>query len=197
MEEDLETGLPKAINLIVAEWSHTQDLDYEQIPFKCRFCHGYGHFARNCKKKGEEDNANEKNEQWTLVQKARNSNPRPRKKIKEGKTVANDLVVEKPLVNTPIGPSNHFHVLSSLDLEEGEVQHLDGNEMDSVEVGPIHSTPLRDGHPPLPIGDFSPPSYADIARKKPDESSNSSDENSIEQLSKKGGRKSKKELREE
>ena len=101
--------------------------------------------------------------------------------------------VEKPL----IGPSNHFVVLNSSDLEEGEVQHLDGNEMDYVEAGPIHSTPLRDGDPPLPFGDLYPPFYADIARKKPAESSDSSDENSIEQLSKKGGRKSKKELREE
>ena len=50
---DLEIGLPEAINLTVAEWSHVQDLNYEQIPFKCRFCHGYGHFARNCKKKLE------------------------------------------------------------------------------------------------------------------------------------------------
>ena len=101
--------------------------------------------------------------------------------------------VEKPL----IGPSNHFVVLDSSDLEEGEVHHLDGNEMDSVEAGPIHLTPLRDGDPPLPVGDFSPPSYADIARKKLAESSDSSEENSIEQLSKKGGRKSKKELQEE
>ena len=42
---DLEIGLPKAINLTVADWSHTQELDYEQIPFKCCFCHGYGHFT--------------------------------------------------------------------------------------------------------------------------------------------------------
>ena len=45
VEVDLETRLPKAINLTVAGWSHIQELDYEQIPFKCRFCHGYGNFA--------------------------------------------------------------------------------------------------------------------------------------------------------
>ena len=155
------------------------------------------HIPWYCKKKGEEDNANEKNEQWNLVQKAGNTNPGHKKKIKEGKTVANDLVVENPLVNSLIGPSNHFVVLNSSDLEEGEVQHLDGIEKDFVDAGSIHSIPIMDGDPPLPVGDCSPPSYADIARKKPAESSNSSDENSIEQLSKKGGRKSKKELREE
>ena len=205
MEVDLETELPEAINLTVVEWSHTQELYYEQIPFKYKLCHCYGHFSRNCKKKGEEENANEKNEQWTLVQKAGISNLKPRKKIKEGKIVANDSVVEKlptPLVNTPIGPSNHFVVLISSDLEEGEVQHLDGIKMDSIvttpnHAGPPHSIPLRDGEPPLPIGDCSPPSYADIAQKKSVESSNSFDENSIEQLSKKGGRKSKEELQEE
>ena len=50
VEVDLEIGLPEAIKLIVADWSHIQEMDYEQILFKCRFCHGYGHFTRNCKK---------------------------------------------------------------------------------------------------------------------------------------------------
>ena len=55
VEVDLETGLLEAINLTVVDWSHIHELDYEQIPFKCRFCHGYGHFARNCEKKSEEE----------------------------------------------------------------------------------------------------------------------------------------------
>ena len=50
VEVDLEIGLPEAIQLTIADWSYTQELDYDQIPFKCRFCHGYAHFARNCKK---------------------------------------------------------------------------------------------------------------------------------------------------
>ena len=53
VEVDLEIGLPEAIQLIVAKWSYIQELDYEQIPFKCWFCHGYGNFARNCKKRLE------------------------------------------------------------------------------------------------------------------------------------------------
>ena len=55
VEVYLEIGLPEAIKLTVVEWSHIQYLDYEQLPFNCRYCHGYGHFARNCKKKSEED----------------------------------------------------------------------------------------------------------------------------------------------
>ena len=45
IEFDLEIGLHEANKLTIAEWSHIQELDYEQIPFKCRFSHGYGHFA--------------------------------------------------------------------------------------------------------------------------------------------------------
>ena len=121
----MEIGLPEAINLTVTEWSHIQELDYEQIPFKCRFFHGYGHFARNCKKKAEEEIENEKDDQWTQVQKAGNTNQGPRKKGKEGKIVKGDSAIGKnppfPQVdNIPISPSNHFVVLSSSEtLEEG------------------------------------------------------------------------------
>ena len=55
VEVDLETVLPEAINLTVADWAHIQELDYEKNPFKCRFCHGYDHFARNCKKKSKDE----------------------------------------------------------------------------------------------------------------------------------------------
>jgi hypothetical protein len=47
VEVDLEVGLPEAIQLKVADWSYIQELDYEQLPFKCRYCHGYGHFVRH------------------------------------------------------------------------------------------------------------------------------------------------------
>ena len=47
VEVDLEIGLPEAIQLTVAEWSYIQELDYEKILFKCRFCHGYMHFTQN------------------------------------------------------------------------------------------------------------------------------------------------------
>ena len=69
VEVDLKVGLPEAINLTVADWSHMQELDYEQLPFKCRHCHGYDHFARSCKKKVKEEVVKEKGDQWTQVQK--------------------------------------------------------------------------------------------------------------------------------
>ena len=69
VEVDFEGGLPEAIDLTVADWSHVQEIDYEQFPFKCKFCHGYGHFARSCKKKVEEEVVKEKGYQWTQDQK--------------------------------------------------------------------------------------------------------------------------------
>jgi hypothetical protein len=54
VEVNLEKGLPEAINLSLGEWCHLQELDYEQIPFKCLRCHAYGHFARSCPKAPEE-----------------------------------------------------------------------------------------------------------------------------------------------
>jgi hypothetical protein len=54
VEVNLEKGLPEAIKLSLGEWCHIQELDYEQIPFKCLRCHAYGHFAKSCPKVSEE-----------------------------------------------------------------------------------------------------------------------------------------------
>ena len=50
IEVDLGKGLPEAIKLKVDNWTHIQQLDYEQIPFKCKVCHEYNHFANRCSK---------------------------------------------------------------------------------------------------------------------------------------------------
>ena len=68
VEVDLEEGLLEAIKLTVAGWTHVQELDYEQLPFKCRHCHGHGHFAKHCKKRAEEQSEKHIGDQWTLVQ---------------------------------------------------------------------------------------------------------------------------------
>jgi hypothetical protein len=82
VEINLEEGLPKAIKLIVADWSYIQVLDYEKLPFKCRHCHGYGHFARHFKKKVEKE-ADSKGEQWIQVHKSDPSKHNNRSKGKE------------------------------------------------------------------------------------------------------------------
>jgi hypothetical protein len=68
VEVDLEVGLPEAVNLKVGEWQHLQKLDYEQLPFKCRVCHDYGHFQRNCPKAQQEK---EKAEGWQQPRKGK------------------------------------------------------------------------------------------------------------------------------
>jgi hypothetical protein len=83
VEVDLEVGLPEAIKLSVADWTHIQELDYEQLPFKCRHCHEYGHFARYCKKKNEEATEKEKGEQWKQVKKTANNRQNNKNKGKE------------------------------------------------------------------------------------------------------------------
>ena len=67
MPRFVSIGLPEAIRLNVADWSHIQELDYEQLPFKCQFYHEYGHFARNCKKKIDSDPVLDKPNQWKQV----------------------------------------------------------------------------------------------------------------------------------
>jgi hypothetical protein len=54
VEVNLEKGLPEAIKLSPGEWCHIQELEYEKIPFKCLWCHAYGHFAKSCPKASEE-----------------------------------------------------------------------------------------------------------------------------------------------
>jgi hypothetical protein len=64
VEVDLEKGLPEAIQLTLDNWSFLQQVDYEQLPFKCRMCHEYGHFAKSCPKSPAGAKGQEEQEQW-------------------------------------------------------------------------------------------------------------------------------------
>jgi hypothetical protein len=76
VEVDLEVGLPEVVKLKVGEWHHLQKLDYEQFSFKCRGCHEYGHFQRNCPKALQEK---EKEEGWQQPRKGRSKPSGPRR----------------------------------------------------------------------------------------------------------------------
>jgi hypothetical protein len=77
VEVDLEIGLPEAVKLKVGEWQHLQKLDYEQLPFKCRGCHEYGHFQRNCPKTPHTEKTGE--EGWQQPRKGRSKSKGPRR----------------------------------------------------------------------------------------------------------------------
>ena len=78
VEVDLEKGLPKAINLTIDRWNHLQTMDYEQIPFKCKYCHEYGHFAKSCPKKPEKSNPEENpKEGWNVASKRKEARATP------------------------------------------------------------------------------------------------------------------------
>jgi hypothetical protein len=71
VEVDLEVGLQEAIKLKVGDWQHYQKLDYEQLTFKCRGCHKYGHFHRNCPKDPNKEKDN--GEEWQQPRRGRAS----------------------------------------------------------------------------------------------------------------------------
>ena len=112
----------------MADWSHVQELDYEKLPFKCYHCHGYGHFARNCKKKAKEILVLEKAEQWNLIQKVGPSKQGINSKGREPSGTRANTGEKKNFSKQDSGKlvsSNLFVVLGSLEgqthpLEEGE-----------------------------------------------------------------------------
>ena len=144
-----------------------------------------------------------KDDQWTQVQKAGNSNQGPRNKGK-GKYVNGDA--RKPHSDgLPKAPPNPFAVLSPPEdlLEEGEVQKSEEHELDSevisasreqVGLSPpgegVLSLPICASPPPStihgeggpshsPIRSSSPP-YANITMKKQPVSSRSSEDDTFE-----------------
>jgi hypothetical protein len=185
VEVDLEEGLPEAINLTAAGWTYVQELDYEQLPFKCRHCHGHGHFAKHCKKKAEEQVEKHNGEAWTLIQ--RNTN------TKKGKGK---------------GHMNASHSSDSSDKEKEAAPKETVNDQDKNEKQTEGKSKQAENTQPNKEGGDEPQSgdkqcspqnltYAEIAKKKPEESSGSSEDETFERPSKKPGRKSRKEKREE
>ena len=46
----LNNPLLDSMNFFLGSSSWIQQLDYESVPFRCRFCHEYGHLLRHCPK---------------------------------------------------------------------------------------------------------------------------------------------------
>jgi len=111
VEVDLEVGLPEAIKLKVGSWNHIQKLDYEQLPFKCRGCHEYGHFLRNCPKAPPSATEKEGEEGW---QQARKGRSREKGQRREQAEPPKSKSTETP------GKENNFRILDQ--NTEGSVQ---------------------------------------------------------------------------
>jgi hypothetical protein len=69
IEVDLEARLLESVKLKVGAWKHFQKMDYEQLLFKCRRYHEYGHFQRNFPKAHSIDK--EDGEGWKQPQKSK------------------------------------------------------------------------------------------------------------------------------
>jgi len=46
---NVREGLGEEVDMVLGPFQHTQKLDYENIPFRCRRCHEYGHLVEDCK----------------------------------------------------------------------------------------------------------------------------------------------------
>jgi hypothetical protein len=70
----LEKGLPEPIQLTLDGWTYIQIVDYEQLPFKCKSCHEYRHFTKNCPKAIQENPKNKALDQWHPAKRKRAMN---------------------------------------------------------------------------------------------------------------------------
>jgi hypothetical protein len=118
VEVDLEVGLPEAIKLKVGAWNHLQKLDYEQLPFKCRGCHEYGHFLRNCPKAPPTTTGKEGEEGWQQARKGRSRARGPRRE---------EADPQKSKPTEAPGKENSFHILG---------QNSEENVQDPNEASP-------------------------------------------------------------
>jgi len=92
---DLEKSLLEAIQLTLDDWSHIQQVDYEQLPFKCKVCHEYSHFAKSFPKSQVTKQQSGEKYQWQ-TQKKKCGSGKPRSHPPQG----------SPLVQPNHGPSS-------------------------------------------------------------------------------------------
>jgi hypothetical protein len=185
VEVNLEKGLPEAIKLSLGEWCHIQELDYEQIPFKCLRCHAYGHFAKSCPKVPEEKGP-VKEDDFQPANRRRHS----RRKDPLPQAPKATHSAEAPLEN-----KNSFEALKedeALDPEatiEKEDPPADGSIPDSPPPGPVAARESRASDP-------APPASAGLTASVPSSDTVETSDNSAPSPPLTRGRKSNKERRE-
>ena len=56
-------------------WEFYQKVDYEQLPFKCKKCHEYGHFVKNYPKSTQEEAAKKFQKKVRIKQREETNKP--------------------------------------------------------------------------------------------------------------------------
>ena len=97
--------------LSIDGWNHLQIVDYEKIPFKCKYYHEYGHFAKSCPKKPEKPSSeNPSSEGWNIANGKKAAKPQkqqiPTSKIPPGNKFAALEVEMQDEENLPENPEN-------------------------------------------------------------------------------------------
>jgi hypothetical protein len=160
-------------------------LDYEQLPFKCKYCHGHGHFAKHCKKKADDQTDKPIEEQWTVVQKNGHQKKGTGKRHATGGLGSTKSTQEKDAATKePEIPQNNTAGVTKENQAHTEDPPINEEEGAPKQVEASQGTPPN-------------PSYAEITKKKHVDSAGSSEDETFERSSKRAGRKSRKELREE
>ena len=118
----------------MGSWSHFQKLDYEQLPFKCRGCHEYGHFIRNCPKKTEIQQ--DKAEGWQKVTRSKTKH-QSRKGPKKG-----EGTIETRITNLE-GSSEVSKAKAMVEVKEdlieiGEKSNNENNKDSEAEIPAQH-----------------------------------------------------------
>lgn len=130
MEVDLEAGLLEAVKLTIKGWQHYQQVDYEQLPFKCRHCHEHGHFQRNCPKLKEPKIEKSPEEGW---QQAKKQKENSRRRGPKGNTQA----------PRPKDPASTAPETSK--VQESIPKSRSGNSFTALEEQEPHVKPIEEG----------------------------------------------------
>ena len=107
---------PGGSKLTLGEWSHIQEIDYERIPFKCNFCHVYGHSVKSYPKLAESQKTTTlpapKDTKFQTVINRRQPPQRKEPQASQHKGSSQDLT---PLVESPLPENkNNFEVWQEL-----------------------------------------------------------------------------------
>ena len=191
VEVDLEAGLPEAIKLTVGNWSHFQKLDYEQLPFKCRGFHEYGHFIRNCLKP---ETQHDKAEGWQKVNKSKSKDQPGRDPKKgEGNNETRVTTLERSLEVSKTKAT--MEVREDL-IEIEEKSSNEGNKESEADMSTQQMKDQDEEMAPVTTGETLGKSEEDSGSEEEEE-----EEGEIEittpGMTKRKGRKSRKEVREQ